>query len=61
MSAATQDCANRIEEAKGMRFQEPPGTLDLIGQGRDFIRENKDALKNISEALKIVSAGLAVV
>ncbi|WP_338597169.1 toxin glutamine deamidase domain-containing protein [Saccharopolyspora sp. SCSIO 74807] len=61
MSAAAQECANRIEEAKGMRFQEPPGTLDLIGQGRDFIRENKDALKNISEALKIVSAGLAVV
>ena len=49
MSAAAQECANRIEEAKGMRFQEPPGTLDLIGRGRDFIRENKDALKNISE------------
>ncbi|WP_338598503.1 DUF6531 domain-containing protein [Saccharopolyspora sp. SCSIO 74807] len=61
MTAAARECTNRINEAKGMRFKEPPASYDLIGQGQDFIRENKDVLKEISSALKVVSGALAVV
>ncbi|WP_338596361.1 RHS repeat-associated core domain-containing protein [Saccharopolyspora sp. SCSIO 74807] len=61
MTAAARECTNRIHEAKGMRFKEPPASYDLIGQGQDFIRENKDVLKEISSALKVVSGALAVV
>nr|WP_307850175.1 RHS repeat-associated core domain-containing protein [Saccharopolyspora sp. HNM0986] len=61
MTAAARECTNRINDAKGMRFKEPPASYDLIGQGQDFIRENKDVLKEISSALKVVSGALAVV
>nr|WP_233628340.1 RHS repeat-associated core domain-containing protein [Saccharopolyspora sp. HNM0986] len=61
MTAAARECTNRINDAKGMRFKEPPAGYDLIGQGQDFIRENKDVLKEISSALKVVSGALAVI
>jgi RHS repeat-associated protein len=61
MIAAAQECARQIDDAKGMRFQDPPGSWDLIGQGRDFIREHKDDLKSVSDALKYVSAACAAI
>lgn len=61
MTAATESCCKLINSAKGMRFQQPPGALDLIAQGRDFVREHKDVLKNISSALKVASAACTAI
>lgn len=61
MTAATESCCKLISAARSTRFQEPPGAVDLIAQGRDFVREHKDVLKNVSAALKVASAACTAV
>ena len=61
MTAATESCCRLINSARSARFQEPPGALDLIAQGRDFVREHKDVLKNVSSALKVASAACTAI
>ena len=56
MTAASRRCSQAIEAAKAMRFQKPPGTFDLAGQARDFLREHQDTLKSVANTLKSASA-----
>lgn len=41
-----------------MRFKEPPGSFDLIGQGHDLLREHGDQLEHVAATLKTVTAAV---
>ncbi|MTD15253.1 hypothetical protein GIS00_15025 [Nakamurella sp. YIM 132087] len=54
--SAVDTCVSKINEAKGMRFEDPPGWFDsLCSNVGDWIAEHADVLTAISSVLKTIS------
>lgn len=54
---ALNTCCNEIEDAKGKRFEKPPGFWGKLKDSVvDWVKDHADVLKQISGVLKIISA-----
>lgn len=54
---ALNTCCNQIEDAKGKRFEKPPGFWGKLKDSVvDWVKDHADVLKQISGVLKIISA-----
>lgn len=54
---ALRTCCSEIEDAKGKRFEKPPGFWDKLKNSVvDWVADHADVLKKISGVLKVISA-----